>query len=129
MKKFQWLVFAIGIPFFMAGCGSSSTRSSYDVYYLTDDMGNGIENIAYTCDSGEEGYTDSHGAFGFDVAGDSCLFDLAGESEDLYIMDEFSGINGLEYLCSPSGISGVTGDFFGDGSFDYEVDDICRIDL
>ena len=127
MKFFQG-VLIVSIAIVLSGC-SGESGSDYDVYYLTDDMGNGMVGIPYDCASGESGETDRQGAFGFDPSRDSCDFDLTNVVEDLYIMDEFSGVNGLDYECVSSGISGVTGDFIGDGSFDYNTDDTCTIEF
>ncbi|RRS30614.1 MAG: hypothetical protein P794_06625 [Epsilonproteobacteria bacterium (ex Lamellibrachia satsuma)] len=128
MKKLILPVLSVLVIFALNGCGGSddTTEPTYDVNYLTDDMGSGISGVPYDCIT-YSGVTDNDGAFEFDPSGDACDFDLTGLVEDLYIMNETVGVNGLEYDCSPSGISGITGDYGGDGGFDYGTDDICTI--
>ena len=131
MKKFTGLLVVVVSSLVLSGCGggSSDTRP-LDVNYLTDDFGDGVNGIYYECTSGYSGYTGDiggNGDFDFDPNGDECDFDLYGMTIDLYIMDEFGGVNGLPYDCFPSGIFGTTGDFIDDGGFDYDTDDICTI--
>jgi len=131
MKKIMILILSGVSAIVLSGCGSgSSDAGSLDVNYLTDDLGQGVNDIYYECTSGYSGYTGdigNVGDFDFDPNGDDCDFYLDNIAIDLYIMDEFGGINGLPYDCFPSGIFGITGDFVGDGGFDYDPGDICTI--
>lgn len=127
MKKIMmWILSGLSVVV-LSGCGGGDgDYVPRDVHYLTDDLGYGVSGIYYECNS-YYGTTDDYGAFNFNPDGDYCDFYLDNVAIDLYIMDEFSGVNGLLYDCYPSGIYGVTGDFMGDGGFDYEIGDICTI--
>ena len=133
MKKLMMLILSGVSVIALSGCGGGSSdyyETPLDVNYLTDDLGFGINGIYYECASGYSGFTGDIGGdgdFDFDPTGDSCDFYLDNMIIDLYIMDEFGGVNGLYYDCFPSGIFGITGDFIDDGGFDYDTDDICTI--
>ena len=116
----------------MVGCGGGTDETVIvvrdDVHFLTDVSGRGIPDVYYECSDGEYwGLTDEYGAYYFDPLDYRCSFELDGLIENLYIFDEIAPLNGLFYQCIPSGYSGETGDFGGDGGFNYETDDVCLI--
>ena len=130
MKKWlMWILSGLSV-LVLSGCGGGSSSDEYipvEVHYLTDNLGFGVEGVPYDCID-FAGVTDAYGAYEFNPYNYSCEFDLYGMYIDLYIMDDIGGVNGLYYDCIPSGISGITGDFLGDGGFDYATDDYCLIE-
>lgn len=114
---------------FLTGCGGgdNETYIPVEVNYLTNDLGEGISGVSYDCGY-FVGATDASGAYEFNPDDYSCEFDFYAVYDNLYIMDEIGYVDGLEYSCLPSGISGVTGDYLGSGGFDYDADDKCVIE-
>jgi hypothetical protein len=109
VKKFMSMLFAGVATLVLSGCGGGSSdnpEAVLDVYYLTDDFGFGVNGVPYDCESGYFGDTGdggSDGDFDFDPRGDSCYFDLSVVTDELYIEDEnYNGVAGLDYICSPS---------------------------
>ncbi|EIF50331.1 hypothetical protein [Sulfurovum sp. AR] len=130
MKKLMMLILSGVSVLVLSACGGGSSSDEYvpvDVHYLTDVLGDGIVGVPYDCID-FVGETDVDGAYEFNPDNYSCEFDLFGLVDDLYIMDEIGGVNGLNYDCSPSEISGITGDFMGAGGFNYDIDDYCLIE-
>ncbi len=134
MKRFSILVGLAAAAIIFTGCGSSSSGGgggyvpppppAMDVLYLDDINGIGLANVPYDCDSGS-GVTDLDGAFYF-YWGEACTFDLFGFDGDVFFslhiddVDAF-GVGGVPFEC----VSGWNGATYGDGSFEYEMDDIC----
>jgi len=127
MRRSLFVALMVGMVLGVSGCSVETTSTEYDVNYLIDEDGYGVEGIYYACSSGEEGYTDPEGGYRFEVGNDRCEFALNGLYTNLYIANEEAYINGIPYSCNPSGISGTTGDTLGAGGFDYEVDDHCTL--
>ncbi len=138
MKKLVILSVLVATTIFFTGCGGGSSGGgggyvppappppapSMDVLYLDDINGIGMADVPYVCDSGS-GMTDMDGAFYF-YWGEACEFDLFGFDGDLFFslhMDDADsiGIEGIPFECM-SGWDSVT---YIDGSFEYDMDDIC----
>ena len=97
----------------------------YDVLYLDSDFGP-VSGVSYDCTSAS-GWTDIDGSFLF-LAGDVCTFNLAGFNGTIFDWDPLyisyadgSGVMDIPYECW----SGTGGWTLIDGSFDYDVDDVC----
>ena len=137
MKKLSLLVSLAAAAVVFTACGGGGGGGGYVppppgpgpgpsavIWYLDDINGIGVSGVSYTCDSGA-GVTDGDGAFLF-YPGDACTFDLWGFPGNfnfsLHIDDEtVTGVGGIPYDCD----SGWSGSTYGDGSFDYDPDDIC----
>ena len=135
MKRFSILVGLAAAAIIFTGCGGGGGGGgggyvppppdpAMDVLYLDDINGNGLANVPYDCDSGS-GETDLDGAFYF-YWGEACTFDLYGFDGvvffSLHIDDaNINGVGGIPFECD----SGWNGWTYGDGSFEYEVDDRC----
>lgn len=113
--------------------------SNYDSTHLTtlflvDERGFAYADIPYKCDSMKRwSKTAPNGEFSF-VEPDTCTFDfngldgVYGDSFDdvVRITDNRNdGKGGIPYECSSFGVSST----YGDGSFDYDEDDICSFYL
>jgi len=145
MKKiFLWIGAMIAVLAFN-GCNSSSHYESnvnYDNYestnlttlFLVDEQGYAYADIPYKCDSMKNwSHTAPNGEFSF-VEPDSCEFDfdgldgVYGDSFDdiVHIVDDrYDGKGGIPYDCASFGASST----YGDGSFDYNEDDVCTFYL
>ncbi len=140
MKRFSIIVGLAAAAIIFSGCGGGGgggggyvpppvdpvppPPAAMDVLYLDDIDGIGMADVPYICDSGS-GVTDLEGAFYF-YWGDACEFDLFGFDGDVFFslhIDDADaiGLGGIPFECL-SGWDGVT-DY--DGSFEYEVDDVC----
>ena len=133
MKRFLILAGLATATILFTGCGGGGGGGgggyvpppSTDVLYLDDITGAGMGGVEYNCDSGTGGWTDPDGAFYF-YWGDACTFDLYGFSGSaffsLHIDDgNIQGVGGIPFDCA----SGWNGSTYGDGSFEYDMDDIC----
>lgn len=134
MKKLKLSLLAILAGLTMVGCGNSTTTvvygEDYEVHYLTDALGVGYPDIEYDCGGNFFGFTDAYGAYEFDPADYRCEFLIPADFvEDLYIYDEVGPRDGLNYVCIPSGITGLTGDLGEPGMFDYNPGDNCLIGI
>ncbi len=133
MKRFSILVGLAAAAIIFTGCGGGggggggggvAPGPAMDVLYLDDINGVGMANVPYICDSGS-GVTDPEGGFYF-YWGDVCEFDLYGFDGEfffsLHIDDaDAVGVGGIPFECT----SGWNGSTYGDGSFEYDMDDYC----
>ena len=104
--------------------------------FLIDQDGFAYAGVPYICDSMVDwDYTAPNGEFSF-YPGEDCEFDfigLEGNYEDdpyvddiVYIVDDLDyGKGGIAYECASFGV----GTTYGDGSFDYDIDDLCTFYL
>ena len=141
MKKLIGLVFAGVAVFVLSGCGGSNNYYDDDYYepvdnlttlFLIDQDGFSLGGIPYICDSMYDWeLTKPNGEFTFDPP-DNCIFDFIGlegnyyddpyVDDIIYIVDDLDyGKGGIPYDCYSFG-AGTT---YGDGSFDYDIDDEC----
>ena len=136
MKKCMLLVVSIVTVFALNGCGGvvDDYYYSYDLttLFLIDQNGLSLEGVPYTCDSRPTQYTAPNGEFSF-YPGENCTFDFLGLADGnynndpitddiIYIVDYLDyGKGGIPYDCA----SFVAGTTYGDGSFEYDIDDVC----
>ena len=132
MKKFNMLVGSLLAAFVISGCGNVTPNDDViivipeDVFYIVDDARVGVAGIPYDCGD-FYGETDEYGGFSFNPDNFNCVFDFIGYTMDVYIEDEVSPVNGIPYICQPSGIGGQTGDSYAPGWMNYDYEDVCRI--
>ena len=152
MKKLISLLFAGAAVLALSGCGGGGGGDYYgDGYYpeplppvndglttlfLIDQDGFAYAGVPYICDSMVDwSETAPNGEFSF-YPGEDCEFDfygLEGNYDDdpyvddiVYIVDDLDyGKGGIEYECASFGV----GSTYGDGSFDYDIDDLCTFYL
>jgi len=141
MKKFILLASLAVTTALFTGCGGGGGGDGgvvappppavvYDVLYLDNVDGGGVEGVPYDCPSGP-GVTGIDGSFQF-LNGENCTFDLNGFFGSV-VFDEFlyidfadgAGYEGLGYDCF-SGTGGFT-DI--SGNFIYDADDECTFYL
>lgn len=141
MKQFSIFVsMAVAVAVF-SGCGGGGGDSYVPppsvagaTLFLIDQNGFSLGGIPYTCDSGS-GVTAPNGEFTF-YPPDNCTFDFLGYNGNytndpfvddiIYIVDDLDvGKGGIPYDCRSFGGSTT----FGDGSFDYDIDDVCTFYL
>jgi len=134
VKKSILFVVSFVTVFVLGGCGSSSDTSyshDFKTLFLIDQNGYSLGDIPYRCDARPVEYTAPNGAFSF-YPGEECKFDFLGwngnysndpfRDEIIYIVDSLDyGKDGIPYDCASFGAS-VT---YGDGSFEYDIDDVC----
>ncbi len=140
MKKLIGLVFAGVAVFALSGCGGGGDDYYYEepindgltTLFLVDQDGYSYAGIPYKCDSmADWSKTAYNGEFSF-YPGENCEFDFLGlygnyEGDPLvddivYIVDDLDyGKGGIPYECASFGV----GTTYGDGSFDYDIDDEC----
>ena len=139
MKKLIGLVFAGVAVFALSGCGSSDNYYYEDDYndglttlFLIDQDGYSYAGVPYKCDSmADWSKTAYNGEFSF-YPGENCEFDFLGlygnyendpyVDDIVYIVDDLDyGKGGIPYECASFGV----GTTYGDGSFDYDIDDEC----
>lgn len=135
MKKYLILVFSMVAVFGLSGCGGSgddTPSSNLTTLFLVDEQGFSYGGIPYRCDSMRDwSVTAPNGEFSF-YPPDNCEFDFLGLDGNLFgdpIVDDIvrivdytnDGKGGIPYECSSFGASST----FGDGSFDYDIDDQC----
>ncbi len=134
MKKLIGLVFAGVAVFVLSGCGSSGGYYYDDetTLFLVDQDGYSLGGVPYICDS-MSGWSETrpNGEFTF-LDPESCTFDFnyfdGNYGNDplvddiIYIVDDLDrGKGGIPYDCD----SFVGSTTYGDGSFDYDIDDQC----
>jgi len=138
MKKFSILASLAAAVVIFTGCGGGGGGGGgyvppapppepvYDVLYLDSDWGPQA-GVSYDCTS-VSGWTDADGSFLF-LPGDVCTFDLVGYNGTIFGVDylyisyaDGSGVMDIPYDCW-SGTGGWTQI---DGSFDYDMDDVCN---
>jgi len=138
MKKYLILVFSMVAVFGLSGCGSSDNTppSNLTTLFLVDDRGFSYGGIPYKCDSMRDWeFTLPNGEFTF-LPPDNCEFDFLGLEGDYFgdpIVDDIvrivdftnDGKGGIPYDCASFGGSTT----FNDGSFEYDIDDICTFYL
>ncbi len=132
MKKFMMLMVSTLSVVALNGCGGGSDdyNDGLTTLFLVDEAGYSYAGIPIHCDSMD--YWDEtapNGEFSF-YPGEDCEFDfygldgVYGDSFDdiVRIVDyTYDGKGGIPYECASFGI----GTTYGDGSFDYDIDDQC----
>jgi hypothetical protein len=139
MKKLISMLFAGVAVVVLSGCGGGSSDYYEEPYndglttlFLVDQDGYSYSGIPYTCDS--MNYWDEtapNGEFSF-YPGEDCEFDFYGLDGNYFddpavdhiirIVDDLDyGKGGIPYECASFGV----GTTYGDGSFDYDIDDQC----
>ncbi|MEA3418465.1 MAG: hypothetical protein U9Q90_03615 [Campylobacterota bacterium] len=145
MKKLSILASLAVAAVILTGCGGGSTYYVEDVppvddgattLFLIDQDGYSLGGVPYICDSMVDwSATRPNGEFTF-FPPDNCTFDFLGyygnyendyEIDDIiYIVDDIDrGKGDIPYDCEFFGASTT----YGDGSFDYDEDDICTFYL
>ena len=136
MKKIFLTLTAVSALFILSACGSNDdyernyVSDDTTTLYLVDEQDYSYSGIPYICDS-MNGWskTTKEGAFVF-VEPDTCKFNFNGLDgvygddfdEVVRIVDYTNdGKEGIAYECS----SFVASSTYGDGSFDYNEDDVC----
>ena len=135
MKKHIILILSVVAVFGFTGCGSSSDDHYEDdlvTLFLVDELGYSYGGVPYLCDSMRDWeVTLPNGEFTF-LPPDNCEFDFLGLDGNYFndpsvdhiirIVDDLDyGKNGIPYECHSFG-AGTT---YGDGRFDYDIDDQC----
>jgi len=123
---------------FFTGCGGDDYYEppidNATTLFLIDQDGNSYGGIPYICDSMPDwSATRPNGEFTF-FPPESCTFDFTGLSgtygdpldDIIYIVDDLDrGKGDIPYECSSFGASST----YIDGSFDYDIDDVCTFYL
>ncbi len=141
MKKLIGFMVAGVALFALSGCGGSNNYYDDGYYpadpelttlFLVDQDGYSYAGIPYLCDSMVNwGQTAPNGEFSF-YPGENCEFDFLGlygnyegdpyVDDIVYIVDYLDyGKGGIPYECASFGV----GTTYGDGSFDYDINDEC----
>ncbi len=138
MKKFTGFIFVMVTVFALSGCGDEyhyyddAPASNATTLFLVDQDGFSLGGVPYICDSMSDWSTTApNGEFTF-FPPDNCEFDFTGlegnyhgdplVDDIIYIIDDLDyGKGGIPYECASFG-AGTT---YGDGSFDYDIDDRC----
>lgn len=144
MKRFVMFLASGVAVLAMSGCGSSGGSSEeyvpvddgFTTLFLVDQNGLSYGGIPYQCESmPNPSVTAPNGEFSF-YLGEDCTFDFVGLEgnyandplfdEIVYIVDDlYDGKGGIPYECASFGV----GTTYGDGSFDYDIDDACTFYL
>lgn len=134
MKRVGLMVAVVAV-LGLGGCGSSGDdyyENDLVTLFLVDEEGFSYGGIPYLCDSMREWeLTLPNGEFTF-LPPDNCEFDFLGLDGNYFndpyadhiirIVDDLDyGKNGIPYECYSFG-AGTT---YGDGRFDYDIDDEC----
>lgn len=139
MKRFSILAILAVSALGLSGCGGGGGDGGYvpppppiaaTTLFLIDQDGYSLGGVPYSCDSGG-GVTAPNGEFTF-YPPDNCTFDFLGldgnydfnpyVDDIIHIVDDLdNGAGGVVYDCASFGASTT----FGDGSFYYDMDDIC----
>ncbi len=116
------------------GHGGNNFANNLTTLFLSDERGLTYGGIPYICDSMRSWDTTMpNGAFSF-IEPDTCEFDFNGlegvygdDFDDIVRIVDFRdhGKRGIGYECAYFGASST----YGDGSFDYDEDDICTFYL
>jgi len=148
MKKIILLITAFIAILSFNGCSGGYDNRDDNPYNLTtlflvDERGNSYANIPYKCDSMRQwSQTKVNGEFSF-IEPESCEFDFIGwngtnlddgYSDDvIYIVDyNNNGKNDIPYECSNFNVGATNTTFYdgiNNGSFDYDIDDVCVFHL
>lgn len=139
-KKIVGLFLAGVATIVLSGCGGGDDYYEPDPYlttlFLIDQDGFSLGGIPYICDSMYDWeYTRPNGEFTFSPP-DNCEFDFTGldgnyyndpyVDDIIYIVDDLErGKGNIPYECVSFGGSTT----YGDGSFDYDIDDRCTFYL
>ena len=142
MKKIiLWMTAVISVVV-LNGCNGFVNDDYYNNYngnnlttlFLVDERGFSYANIPYKCDSMTRwSHTAPNGEFSF-IVPDTCEFDFNGldgiyrdiDDDIVRIVDDLDrGKGGINYNCASFGISST----YGDGSFDYDQNDVCSFYL
>ena len=140
-KKIISLMFATVAVFALSGCGGGNDNyvppePDATTLFLIDQDGFSLGGVPYRCDSMPDwSETRPNGEFTF-FEPESCTFDFDGfignydndpDIDDIiYIVDDLDrGKGNIPYDCS----SFVGSTTYGDGSFDYDIDDQCTFYL
>ncbi len=142
-KKLMGFLVAGVAVFALSGCGGGGDTVIVDgggstpnetTLFLIDNGGFSVANVHYACvnsfgDFIGDFYTGNNGSFTFEP-GEDCTFDFIGYNgtpeDELYIEDDLQNPKeGIPYTC----IGGDFGRTFGDGSFDYVIDDSCTFEF
>ena len=138
MKKVILFIAALIAVVGLNGCGGSNGggNSNLTTLFLVDEQGFSYGGIPYKCDSMSDwAVTAPNGEFTFSPP-DKCVFDFLGLDGDynlnpaidniVRIVDiAYDGKGGIPYECASFGASTT----FGDGSFFYDIDDVCTFYL
>jgi hypothetical protein len=135
MKKLISILFSGIAIVALNGCGggSSSYNDGLTTLFLVDENGFAYADIPYQCYDQDvltySGATLNNGEFSF-YPGEDCEFDFLGYNgvygdvfDDIIRIVDYTddGKGGIPYECASFGI----GTTYGDGSFDYDIDDQC----
>jgi len=139
MKKYLILIVSAVAIFGLSGCGGGGDDHhpiEAQVLYLLDEQGASYAGVPYRCDSMSAWeFTSNAGGFLF-YSPESCEFDFTGLRGNLFndpgvddivhIVDDHDyGYGGIPYECSSFGTSTT----FGNGSFEYDINDKCVFHL
>ena len=145
MKKYLILIVSIVAIFGLSGChsdgryyerGYDDTSSNMTTLFLVDEQGSSYAGIPYKCDSMIHWETTApNGEFSF-YEPESCEFNFLSLEGNLFndprvdnivrIVDYTeTGKGGIPYECASFGASTT----LGDGSFEYDIDDMCSFYL
>lgn len=139
MNRYLMLIVSVVAVIGLSGCGGGSDNDYPDeltTLFLVDDRGFSYGGIPYRCDSMNGWSTTApNGEFSF-YPPDNCEFDFLGLNGDLFgdpFVDDIvrivdfthDGKGGIPYDCASFGGSST----YNDGSFNYDIDDICTFYL
>lgn len=142
MKKLMMLMVSGVSVIVLSGCGGGDSdyvepiNDGLTTLFLVDEAGYAYGGIPYTCGTMTTwNQTASNGEFSF-YPGEDCDFDFTGYDGNYFndpavddiirIVDyNYDGKGGIPYECASFGV----GTTYGDGSFDYDIDDACTFYL
>jgi len=134
MKKLMALLISLVAVIGLSGCGGGDDyyNDNLTTLFLVDEAGFSYGGIPYKCDSMSNwSVTAPNGEFSF-YPPDNCEFDFLGLDGNLFndprvddivrITDDLNrGKGNIPYECASFGASTT----YGDGSFEYDIDDQC----